>query len=308
MEPREKETYYTVDEITKMFVGNLVNTAQAFLGTKVTGVVIVVSSSWSSVQRKALAHIVEAELGVKVLQILDEASASLALTTSPSWIPEAQEKQDRLQLVVDIGHSSLSLHLIQVRKGLGILLNSSTSEGNGGAKIDELLLAHFSKDFTKKTKIALSLPLSSSSPPNAKEERTQQKLLLALHHTKLALSASSASASVSVESLKEGMDYTGSINRMRFDMVVGSVYKAVEESVRTLLKNTDGVESWSLDEVVRKNLLFHFPWKFTLSDIGVHWRNDITPRTRRPPIFIPSLERRMCIWPFDQPDYRSRIG
>jgi heat shock protein 1/8 len=68
----------------------------------------------------------------------------------------------------------------------------------------------FATDFIKETEIPLTV---------------ETKLRSAIEKTKRTISAFSESSSV--ESLKNGVDYTGSINRMRFDTVVNAVYLAV---------------------------------------------------------------------------------
>ncbi|KAH8827695.1 actin-like ATPase domain-containing protein [Flagelloscypha sp. PMI_526] len=240
---------FTPAEVAEIFIRSLIQSASDFLGAQVSGAVVVVSSSWDSDQRTALRGVFD-NIGVRVLQILDEASAALALTTSPaSWIPDLPK--DRTQLVVDVGHSSVHTSLIQIRDGLGVLLASQSTYSSqdkkvGGEAIDDKLLKHFSADFSKKSKVTLSLPAANLDKQDA---RAQAKLLLALEHTKRTISASTGAATISVESLKDGMDYTGSVNRMRFDLLVGSVYQDVAKLCEETLKE-GGVKGEWIDEVV----------------------------------------------------------
>ena len=57
------------------------------------------------------------------------------------------------------------------------------------------------------------------------------------------------SESSSVESLKDGVDYTGSINPMRFNMAINAVYQAVAFAVSTRLDDAD-VDAHNIDEIV----------------------------------------------------------
>ena len=59
----------------------------------------------------------------------------------------------------------------------------------------------------------------------------------------------SPGATCSVESLKDGVDYTGSINRMRLRIVVNAVYLAVASAVSTLLASA-GVDVYNIDEII----------------------------------------------------------
>jgi heat shock protein 1/8 len=49
--------------------------------------------------------------------------------------------------------------------------------------------------------------------------------------------------------MKGSVDYTGSINCMRFDMVVNAVYLAVASAVSALLADA-GVDTHNIDEII----------------------------------------------------------
>lgn len=185
-----------------MFLSSLLQSAKDFLGKPILGAVITAPPFFTQTQKDALKKAAE-DAGVRVLQLIDEASAVLTTTTSPQWPGGAE---DRTQLVVDVGASSLSLSVIAMRSGLGYILGSRTTtnaDNIGGNALSSLLVKHFAKEFTKKTKTALP------QPPSTKEDiRATTKLLLALEHTKRTLSASPAPASLSVESLHSGLDFT----------------------------------------------------------------------------------------------------
>ncbi len=132
-----------------------------------------------------------------------------------------------------------------MREGLAHLLGSSTTSAISGDQIDDKLVSFFAADFTKKTKTPLKVVPSIENA----DKRAEAKLRLAIEHTKRTLSASPGAATCSVESLKEGLDYTGSINRIRFDMVVRSVYTAVTAAVEELLKSLD-IDSYYINEIV----------------------------------------------------------
>ena len=174
---------------------------------------------------------------------MDEAGAAAATTTTDIWSTTLQP--DRTQLVVDLGSSSLSLSLLSIREGLTYILASSHSSDIGGHQIDDKLIKFFATDFTKKSKT----PLTVCPSTDVSDTRAEAKLRLAIEHTKRTISASPGAATCSVESLKDGADYTGSINRMRFDLVVNAVYIAVASAVSALLADA-GVDAHDVDEIV----------------------------------------------------------
>ncbi|KAG6868835.1 hypothetical protein C0993_009372 [Termitomyces sp. T159_Od127] len=241
-EPIPVERVLTVSEVTTLFLGSLLKSAEDFLGKKVHDAVITVPTAFSAAQKDALEKAATAA-GVHVLQLLDEAGAAAVTTTSDIWA--ADLPSDRTQLIVDLGASSLSLTLLSIRAGLAFVLASSYTTEIGADQIDDKLIKFFAADFTKKTKIALAVCPSSGTA----DERAEARLRLAIEHTKRTVSASAGAATCSVESLKDGMDYTGSINRMRFDLVVRGVYAAVGSAVCALLASAQ-VDAHDVDEIV----------------------------------------------------------
>ena len=71
----------------------------------------------------------------------------------------------------------------------------------------------------------------ASTDISDKLERAEAKLRTRRTHKK----NDQGAATCSLESLKDGVDYTGSIDRMRFDMVVNGIYMAVASAVSVLL-------------------------------------------------------------------------
>ncbi len=108
------------------------------------------------------------------------------------------------------------------------------------------LCKHFAKEFTKKTKVALEIPCGPDSSPA--DKRAEAKLRLAVEHTKRSLSASSGAATCAVESLKEGMDLSAAINRMRFDGLAAGVYRQVGAKVKSVIEEC-GLDIAQVDEV-----------------------------------------------------------
>lgn len=239
-EPAEVERILTVSEVTTIFLASLRQSAQDFLGRKVVGAVISVPSWFNAAQREALSK-AAADADIHVLQLLDDAGAVAVCTSdSADGIPA-----DRTQLIVDLGASSLELSLLSIREGLAYALATLSDSSIGGDEIDSKLVRFFAKEFTKKTKT----PLTVAPATDPQDKRAEAKLRLAVEHTKRTLSASPGAATCSVESLKDGLDYTGSINRLRFDMEIRSVYDRVYAKVKELAESAE-IDLYDIDEIV----------------------------------------------------------
>lgn len=175
-----------------------------------------------------------------VLQLLEDAAAASLAYSSLEHPPTT----DRTSLILDLGASSLDLTLLSSKQGLVHELASSHTPHVGGDVIDDKLVAFFAKEFTKKTKV----PLSPTST-DAVDLRALTKLRLAVEHTKRTLSASPGAASCSVESLKDGLDFSGTINRLRFDVEMKQIYTQVADAVKQLLESAE-VDVALLHEVI----------------------------------------------------------
>ncbi|KAG6907627.1 hypothetical protein DXG01_008163 [Tephrocybe rancida] len=272
-EPVPAERTLTVTEVTTMFIASLVESAENFLGKKVQGAVITVPTSFTSAQKDALETAATAA-GVHILQLLDEAGAAAVTTTSDLWAAELPT--DRTQLVVDLGSSSLALTLLSIRAGLAFVLASSFTTDVGADQIDAKLIKFFAADFTKKSKVPLSVCPSSGTA----DERAEARFRLAIEHTKRTISASPGAATCSVESLKDGMDYTGSINRIRFDLVVRPVYTAVATAISSLLESAN-IDAHLVDEIVYVGGSTCLPGLDETLQTAVGFREDVeTPFSR----------------------------
>lgn len=241
-EPIPATRFLTPSEVTSIFLKSLVQSAEDYLGKKVQGAVISVPAWFTDGQKFALEK-AAAEAEIVVLQLLEEAGA-VAITTTTG--PQTEDlPHDRTQLVVDLGSSGLELALLSIREGLAYSLATISDHTVGGDFIDDRLIKFFAKDFTKKTKMPLTV-----APATANEDkRADAKLRLAVEHTKRTLSASPGPATCSVESLKDGLDYTGTINRLRFDMEMRPIYEQVFTKVKELATNA-GIDLFDIDEVV----------------------------------------------------------
>lgn len=265
-----------MSEVTTIFLKSLIKSAEDFLGKLVRGAVICVPSTFTESQRIAIEK-AASDAGITILQLIDDVAAAAATTTAPSWSSE-KLSSDRTQLIVDFGSSSVTLALLSIREGLTYVLASSTITSVSAELIDQKLIKFFASDFTKKTKIPLTVcPAPSASPV---DQRAEAKLRLALEHTKRTISASPGAATCSVESLKDGMDYTGSINRIRFDMLASNIYASVAKEILLMISSTS-LDAHDIDEVVYIGGTACLPGLDERLHLEVGFRQDIeTPFSR----------------------------
>lgn len=270
LEPVPSTKTITAPEITTLFLQTLFASAVDFLGDKPTHCVISAPVWFTDKQTEAL-RAAALDAGINIIQVLDEAAAVLVgyragLTEERKergllGEPEEgnageEEPRDKKVAVLDMGETSLAISVIAVNEGEYTVLAKGRDDKLGGREFDNLLLKHFSKEFTKKTKIELDLPCGENA--SAQDKRAEAKLDLAIEHTKRSLSASSGAATCAVESLKDGYDLSSSINRIRFDGLAAGVYSKVGEKLRSIVAEA-GLELAQIDEVLLAGASTLFP-------------------------------------------------
>ncbi|KAK8846647.1 hypothetical protein IAR55_005734 [Kwoniella newhampshirensis] len=254
-EPIPSTKTLTVPEVTSLFLSTLFQSATDFLGVKPTACVVSAPTWFTPAQRDALRKAAE-DAGISVLQVLDEAAAVLVGYRPEEGNAGEEEKRDKRVVVLDMGETSLGVSVIQVSEGEYTVLAKDREDKLGGREFDNLLLKHFAKEFTKKTKVALDLPCGESAP--IADKRAEAKLRIAVEHTKRSLSASSGAATCAVESLKDGMDLSSSINRLRFDGLASSVYRQVGAKLTSVVQSA-GLDLVQIDEILLAGASTLFP-------------------------------------------------
>jgi molecular chaperone DnaK (HSP70) len=231
----DSETTLSAHDATVKYLNTLIGFASDFLGRKIDAAVVGVPSNFSKAQLDALEKACKDAAGVQVLQFLNEPAAAclaygLTSTTSPSTSTPAgasPASQDRNVVVLDVGASSTTATVLAARQGLYVPLATVRDANLGGDNLDQNLVEHFVKEFTKKNK-GVKLDIKEN-------HRANMKLRLSCEVVKRSLSAST-SATCSVESLVDGIDFSSSVNRSRFDLLSGKVYSQIGDKIREALE------------------------------------------------------------------------
>lgn len=230
------EEILTVSQVTAKFLGTLYKSAADFLGRRVDAAIFTVPHHFTDKEKNAIRKASEA-CGVKVEQFIPEVAAaaiSYGLTTPAS---DTYSVGDRNILFLDVGASSTTASVVASRLGLLSILSSVRDPMLGGDQIDEKLVDHFAKEFTKKTKAKFDM----------NDHRALTKLRLEVEQTKRTLSAST-SATIAIESLSDGLDFSGNVNRTRLDLLCSSIYGAIVNRAEEAVKQA-GLDPVQIHEV-----------------------------------------------------------
>ncbi|SLM34617.1 chaperone dnak [Lasallia pustulata] len=231
----------TVSEITTRHLRRLASSASAYLGKKVNAAVITVPTDFSEQQKEALDKAAK-EAGIEVLQFISEPVAALLAYDAR---PEAK-MSDKIVVVADLGGTRSDVAVIVSRGGMYSILATSHDYEIGGAQLDQILIDHFAKEFMKKNK----------TDPR-ENPRSLAKLKLEAEGTRKALSLG-ANASISVESLADGIDFSSTINRTRYETLANRVFGGFTRLIEGAVKKAD-LDLLDVDEVILSGGTSHTP-------------------------------------------------
>ncbi|KAL9098822.1 MAG: hypothetical protein Q9163_005584 [Psora crenata] len=231
----------SVTEITTRHIRRLAASASDYLGKKVNAAVIPVPTDFTDAQKQALSE-ASAAAGLQALQMIHEPTAAVLAYDAR---PEAELK-DKIIVVADFGGTRSDVAVIASRGGMYSILATKHDHMTAGAQLDQVLIDHFAKEFIKKHK--------TDPRQNA---RSLAKLTLEAEATKKALSLS-GNAALSVESLADGVDFSSTINRTRYELLAGKIFSSFTRLIQDAVLSAD-LDILDIDEVLLSGGTSHTP-------------------------------------------------
>ncbi|KAK0729908.1 putative heat shock protein [Lasiosphaeris hirsuta] len=232
----------SVSEISTRYLRRLVNSASEYLGKKVTSAVITIPTNFNDKQKAALIA-AAAAADLEVLQLISEPVAAVVAYDAR---PEVEIK-DKIVVVADLGGTRSDVTVVASRGGLYTILATAHDYDFAGATLDKVLIDHFAKEFAKRNQ-------GIDPRENA---RSLAKLKFEAEATKRALSLST-NANFSIESLAEGIDFSSTINRLRYETIARSVFEGFNRLVESVIKKA-GLDVLDVDEVILSGGTAHTP-------------------------------------------------
>ncbi|GAM41291.1 heat shock protein [Talaromyces pinophilus] len=237
----ETPSTVTVSEITTRHLRRLKQSATDFLGKTVNAAVITVPTNFSDAQREALVAAAK-NADIEVLQLIHEpVAALLAYDARPDAVVE-----DKLVVVADFGGIRSDVAVVASRGGMYSVLATVHDYELGGANLDQVVIDHFAKEFIKKHKV-----------DPREDARGLAKLKLEGEATKKALSIGT-NATLSIESLVNGIDYGSTINRTRYELLSGKIFSQFTGLIESAVKKAD-LDVLDIDEVILAGGTSHTP-------------------------------------------------
>ena len=218
------------EEISAMVLTKMKEIAENYLGREVKHAVITVPAYFNDAQRQATkdAGLIS---GLNVMRIINEPTAAA--------IAYGLDKKsgEKNILVFDLGGGTFDVSLLTIDNGVFEVVATSGDTHLGGEDFDQRVLDHFVKVFKKK-----------HGKDIQSDKRALQKLRGEVERAKRDLS-SVTQTKISIENFFDGIDFTETLTRARFEELCNDLFKKTLGPVQTVLDDA-GMKKTEIDEVV----------------------------------------------------------
>ncbi|EPX74268.1 heat shock protein [Schizosaccharomyces octosporus yFS286] len=211
---------FTAQEISAMVLTKMKEISEAKLNKRVEKAVVTVPAYFSDSQRAATKD-AGAIAGLNVLRIINEPTAAAI-----AYGLDAKTEAAKNVLIFDLGGGTFDVSLLKIQGGVFEVLATAGDTHLGGEDFDAALVEHFIQEFKRKQKIDIS-----------EDPRALRRLRSACERAKRALS-SVTQTTIEVDSLSNGVDFSSSITRARFEDINATTFKKTIDPVEKVLKDS----------------------------------------------------------------------
>ncbi|XP_027198652.2 heat shock 70 kDa protein 1 [Dermatophagoides pteronyssinus] len=219
------------EEVSAMVLTKMKETAEAYLGQKVTDAVITVPAYFNDSQRQATkdAGVIA---GLNVLRIINEPTAAAI-----AYGLDKKGGGEKNVLIFDLGGGTFDVSVLTIDNGIFEVKSTAGDTHLGGEDFDNRLVNHFVQEFKRK----FGKDIMSN-------KRALRRLRTACERAKRTLS-SSTQTTIEIDSLHEGTDFYSTITRARFEELCSDLFRSTLEPVEKALRDAK-LDKSKIDEIV----------------------------------------------------------
>ena len=231
VDTKDGEVKLSPEQVSSMILIKMKEIAEAYLGRDVKFAVVTVPAYFNDAQRQATK---DAGLiaGLDVLRIINEPTAAA--------IAYGMDKKsgEKNIVVFDLGGGTFDVSLLTIDNGVFEVVATSGDTHLGGEDFDQRVTEHFIKIFKKK----------NNGIDLKKDPRAFQKLKNEVEKSKRDLS-SVHQVTISIEGIMDGIDFTETLTRARFEELCSDLFKKTLKPVQQVLDDSSLKKS-EIDEIV----------------------------------------------------------
>merc|ERR1712057_101065 len=230
VEFKGEKKQYSPEEISSTILGKMREIAESFLGKEIANAVVTVPAYFNDAQRQATKDAGTIS-SLNVMRIINEPTAAA--------IAYGLDKKggEKNILVFDLGGGTFDVTVLTIDNGVFEVVATNGDTHLGGEDFDQRVMEYMMKIFKRKHKKDMS-----------KDKRAIQKLRREVERAKRALSATAA-ARVEIEALFDGVDFSETLTRARFEELNMDLFKKTLGPVKKVMEDSSFKKS-QLDEIV----------------------------------------------------------
>ena len=226
------KTYYP-EEISAMILTEMRDIAEKYTGKKITKAVITVPAYFNDAQRQSTKDAGRIA-GLDVLRIINEPTAAALAYGLDKATKDAPEKN---VLIFDLGGGTFDVSILSIEDGVFEVKATAGDTHLGGEDFDARVVSHCIAEIKRKNKVDITSNV-----------RAVRRLKTTVEKAKRTLSATS-SATIEIESLYDGQDFSTNITRARFEELCADLFRNTLNPVESVLRDAK-MDKSQIHEVV----------------------------------------------------------